>query len=54
MPDKLTESALHYHRFPTPGKTEVIATKPLATQADLALAVMDANAERFEQASLKL
>ncbi len=38
MPDKLTEDALHYHRFPIPGKSEVIATKPLATQSDLALA----------------
>ena len=38
MPDKLTEDALHYHRFPIPGKSEVIATKPLATQYDLALA----------------
>ena len=38
MSDKLNENALHYHRFPTPGKSEVIATKPLATQADLALA----------------
>ncbi|MGH8756766.1 MAG: NADP-dependent malic enzyme, partial [Burkholderiales bacterium] len=38
MPDKLTEDALYYHRFPIPGKSEVIATKPLATQSDLALA----------------
>jgi malate dehydrogenase (oxaloacetate-decarboxylating)(NADP+) len=38
MPDKLAENALYYHRFPVPGKTEVVATKPLATQADLALA----------------
>ncbi|HYA19415.1 MAG TPA: NADP-dependent malic enzyme [Burkholderiales bacterium] len=38
MPDKLTEDALYYHRFPIPGKSEVVATKPLATQSDLALA----------------
>ena len=38
MTDKLTEDALHYHRFPIPGKSEVVATKPLATQSDLALA----------------
>jgi len=35
---ELRESALHYHRFPTPGKLSVIAKKPLANQRDLALA----------------
>ncbi|MCM1138895.1 MAG: NADP-dependent malic enzyme [Duncaniella sp.] len=30
--------ALDYHQYPRPGKTEVIPTKPYATQADLALA----------------
>jgi malate dehydrogenase (oxaloacetate-decarboxylating)(NADP+) len=34
----LKDSALHYHRFPKPGKLEVVATKPLANQRDLALA----------------
>ena len=34
----LKEAALHYHRYPTPGKLEVVATKPLANQRDLALA----------------
>ena len=34
----LKEAALHYHRFPKPGKLEVMATKPLANQRDLALA----------------
>ena len=34
----LREAALHYHRAPTPGKLAVTATKPLATQRDLALA----------------
>jgi malate dehydrogenase (oxaloacetate-decarboxylating)(NADP+) len=32
------ESALFYHRFPTPGKLEIQATKPLGNQRDLALA----------------
>jgi malate dehydrogenase (oxaloacetate-decarboxylating)(NADP+) len=34
----LKEAALDYHRFPRPGKLEVVATKPLANQRDLALA----------------
>ncbi|WP_119462800.1 NADP-dependent malic enzyme [Rhodospirillaceae bacterium SYSU D60014] len=38
MADDLRESALEYHRFPTPGKLAVVATKPLANQRDLALA----------------
>ena len=38
MPEKLKESALQYHRFPKPGKLAITATKPLATQRDLALA----------------
>ena len=36
--DDLKEAALEYHRFPVPGKIEIAATKPLATQRDLALA----------------
>ena len=32
------QMALDYHRYPRPGKIEVIPTKPYATQADLALA----------------
>ncbi|MEW6341967.1 MAG: NADP-dependent malic enzyme [Pseudomonadota bacterium] len=32
------QAALDYHEFPVPGKTAVIATKPLVTQRDLALA----------------
>lgn len=36
--DKLRSDALHYHRYPQPGKLEVTATKPLANQRDLALA----------------
>jgi malate dehydrogenase (oxaloacetate-decarboxylating)(NADP+) len=38
LADELTESALRYHRLPRPGKTEVVPTKPLATQRDLSLA----------------
>ncbi|TKT76858.1 NADP-dependent malic enzyme [Aquamicrobium sp. LC103] len=34
----LQESALFYHRYPTPGKLEIQATKPLGNQRDLALA----------------
>ena len=36
--DDVKKSALDYHRYPTPGKIEIAATKPLATQRDLALA----------------
>ncbi len=32
------QEALDYHQFPTPGKLQISATKPLATQHDLALA----------------
>jgi malate dehydrogenase (oxaloacetate-decarboxylating)(NADP+) len=38
MLDDLKKSALEYHRKPRPGKVEIAATKPLATQRDLALA----------------
>jgi len=36
--DKLRDSALEYHRYPTPGKLAIVATKSLANQRDLALA----------------
>lgn len=36
--NKLEESALRYHEEGRPGKTEVIPTKPYATQHDLSLA----------------
>ncbi|MBL8806767.1 MAG: NADP-dependent malic enzyme [Rhodospirillales bacterium] len=36
--DKLRDSALEYHRLPTPGKLAIVATKPLNNQRDLALA----------------
>lgn len=32
------EDALWYHQFPRPGKVEVVTTKPMETQRDLALA----------------
>src|SRR5882724_7601843 len=38
MLDDLRKAALDYHRFPVPGKIEVVATKSLITQRDLALA----------------
>ena len=38
MSEDLKERALAYHREPVPGKLEIRATKPLATQSDLALA----------------
>jgi malate dehydrogenase (oxaloacetate-decarboxylating)(NADP+) len=38
MTEKLDERALNYHRLPVPGKLAIAATKPLSTQADLALA----------------
>src|SRR5260370_8704423 len=34
----LKSDALYFHREPRPGKLEVVATKPLANQRDLALA----------------
>ncbi|MDZ7754524.1 MAG: NADP-dependent malic enzyme [Gammaproteobacteria bacterium] len=38
MAEDLRQAALDYHRQPRPGKLEIRATKPLATQRDLALA----------------
>ncbi len=38
MSDDLYDQALHYHRFPHPGKIEVTPSKPLANQRDLAFA----------------
>ena len=34
----LKEAALHFHKYPKPGKLEITATKPLGNQRDLALA----------------
>src|SRR4051795_6877939 len=36
--DHLDESALEYHRHPSPGKISVVPTKSMTTQRDLALA----------------
>lgn len=38
MKKTLYQRALEYHRFNPPGKLKVVATKPLSTQEDLALA----------------
>jgi malate dehydrogenase (oxaloacetate-decarboxylating)(NADP+) len=38
MTDDLYDQALHYHRFPNPGKIDVVPSKPLANQRDLAFA----------------
>lgn len=38
MDEQLKQSALNFHEFPVPGKIQVVPTKPLATQHDLALA----------------
>ena len=38
MADNNRDDALEYHLSPRPGKTEVIPTKPTATQRDLSLA----------------
>ncbi len=32
------QEALDFHRYPTPGKIAVVATKPMATSRDLSLA----------------
>ncbi len=45
MTKDLKQAALDYHALPRPGKTEVVATKPCATQADLALAYTPGVAE---------
>ncbi len=38
MSDALRDRALEYHKYPTPGKIAIQATKPMTTQQDLALA----------------
>ena len=38
MDEQLRRSALHYHRYPSPGKLSINATKGLTNQRDLALA----------------
>jgi malate dehydrogenase (oxaloacetate-decarboxylating)(NADP+) len=39
------QEALDFHRYPTPGKIAVTATKPMATQRDLGLAYSPGVAE---------
>ena len=43
--DVFRQNALDYHEFPSPGKLEIRATKPLATGRDLALAYSPGVAE---------
>lgn len=38
MDEQLTQSALDYHRLPTPRKISILPTKGLTNQRDLALA----------------
>lgn len=38
MSDNSRQAALDYHEKPVPGKTAIVATKPLSNQSDLALA----------------
>jgi malate dehydrogenase (oxaloacetate-decarboxylating)(NADP+) len=45
MTEDVREAALEYHRFPTPGKIGIVATKPMANQRDLALAYSPGVAE---------
>ncbi len=43
--NRFRKTALNYHEFPQPGKLEIRATKPMATQRDLALAYSPGVAE---------
>src|SRR5512146_1788655 len=45
MAEDERDRALEYHRLPVPGKIGIVATKPLATQRDLALAYSPGVAE---------
>lgn len=45
MSDKLIKNALYYHQHPKPGKIEVVPTKALSNQTDLALAYSPGVAE---------
>ena len=40
MTDKMKQNALDYHRYPTPGKLKISATKALTTQEELGLGVI--------------
>ena len=45
MDEQLNQSALDYHRYPTPGKVTVMPTKGMTNQRDLALAYSPGVAE---------
>ena len=45
--DDLKAGALEYHRLPRPGKLAIVATKPLASQRDLALAYSPGRGRRL-------
>ena len=52
MSDPLRDAALEYHRAKPPGKIAMVATKPLATQRDLALAYSPGVAAACERIAL--
>lgn len=45
MTEQKKDDPIYYHRFPVPGKIEVVPTKPLANQRDLSLAYSPGVAE---------
>ena len=49
---QLRADALDYHRSPTRGKIEVVATKPLSNQRDLSLAYSPGVAYACEEIAL--
>ncbi len=49
MPEKFRDAALSYHRDPVPGKLRIQATKPLASQRDLAMAYLPGVAAACEE-----
>lgn len=56
MNEQLYQEALDYHKYPTPGKIEIVPTKRLSTQRDLALAYspgVAAACEEIEKDPLK-
>ena len=52
MSKDLRDAALHYHRYPEPGKIRIQATKPLSNQQDLALAYSPGVAEPCKEIAL--
>ncbi|MEK7261356.1 MAG: malate dehydrogenase, partial [Pseudomonadota bacterium] len=49
MTKDMKQAALDYHALPKPGKTEVVPTKPCATQYDLSLAYSPGVAEPMRE-----